>query len=102
MNDLVLTGCIPNVLASYLKALAVHRLVAEQEDSGASSWWDPDGVFHLSSSLDRDGLIEFLLDRYAPTPVVTPWNGGSGFYPSDQKSGIEAIERSTGDRFQPY
>jgi hypothetical protein len=31
-HDLVLSGCVPTVLGSYLKALAIHRLVSEQLD----------------------------------------------------------------------
>ena len=102
MNDLVLEGCVSSVLASYLKALAVHRLVAEQLDPGARSWWDGDGRFHLESSASWEELVAFFADRYAPTPVVTPWNGGSGFHPGDQLAGIDAIRTSSGLRFESY
>ena len=90
-HDLVLAGCIPQVLAGYLEALGVHRLVAEQLDPEALSYWDSDGRFHLVSSADRDALVAFFVERYEPTPIVTPWNGGSGFYPGDQRAGIDAI-----------
>ena len=92
--DLVLPGCVPTVLASYLKALAIHRLITEQLDHTATSWWDGNAQFHLVSAADRPALIAFFAERYAPTPIVTPWNGGSGFYPRDQQAGIQAIQRS--------
>jgi len=101
-HDVVLSGCVSTVLGSYLKALGTHRLVAEQFDASALACWDRSGRFHLVSSADRDGLIDFFVHRYAPTPLVTPWNGGSGFYASDQQSGIQAITRCHDERFARY
>ena len=101
-HDLSLPGCNPTPLGSYLKGLAVHRLVAMQADPGASSCWDGNRVFHLVSALDRGSLLAFFLESYSPTPLVTPWNGGSGFFPKDQKSGFEAVARSKEARFAPY
>lgn len=101
-HDLVLPGCVPAVLASYLKALAIHRLVSEQLDPAATSRWDINGQFHLLSTADRPALTAFFAGRYAPTPIVTPWNGGSGFYAGDQQAGIQALAESTADRFQQY
>ncbi len=101
MNTIRLTGCPAQPLASYLKALAVLRLVSEQADAQARGWWSPT-CFVIESALDREGVLEFFLKRYCPTPVVAPWNGGSGFYPKDRKVGIDAIEASTDSRFQQY
>ena len=101
-HDLVLSGCVSTVLSSYLKALGTHRLVAEQLDPSAMSCWDRGGRFHLVSSADRDRLVDFFVHRYAPTPLVTPWNGGSGFYAGDQQIGIQAIARSHDERFARY
>lgn len=100
-HDLVLEGCRREPLADYLKALGVFRIVAEQADPEARAWWSG-GVFRLRSSLDRDALLEFFAARYTPTPIVAPWNGGSGFYDKDNQDGISAIERSTSERFAPY
>jgi len=96
-----LAGCAPIPLAHYLKALGVLRLVSEQVDSGAQGWWEND-TFWLRSTLDRDGLVAFFLERYKPTPIVAPWNGGSGFYPNDMQSALLAIENGGADRFQSY
>ena len=74
-----LTGCSPTPLASYLKALGILRLVAEQADSKVQGWWSGD-VFHLRTKLDRGALSKFFLDDYAPTPLVGPWGARSGFY----------------------
>jgi CRISPR-associated protein Csx17 len=101
MNDLLLEGCISSVLASYLKALAVHRLVTEQADPSARSWWDNDGRFHLVSKLTWEEIVAFLAHSYRPTPIVTPWNGGSGWW-GRSIEGLSAIRTSTDARFESY
>ncbi len=96
-----LRGCAPTPLAHYLKALGVLRLVATQRDEAARGFWKDD-VFHLATTLDRDALLRFFCDEYAPTPMLSPWNGGSGFYPKDSKEGINAIATSPAARFASY
>lgn len=80
MPDLALLGCRPEPLMSYLKALGVLRLVAEQADPAARLWWDRTGHAVLRSRLDETGLETFFLDEYRPSPITSPWNGGSGYY----------------------
>ena len=104
--EISLLGCTPTPLASYLKALAVLRLVAEAGTEGggdpdATGFWRND-VFVLRTRLTDDELRNFFLERYRPTPLVAPWNGGSGFYPKDNTDGIRALDESTADRFAPY
>lgn len=99
-----LTGCTPTPLASYLKALGILRLVAQQADPEARGMWRED-VFHLVTSLDQAELLTFFAERYAPTPIVTPWNGGSGFYPKDKAArskGVDPLAASTHPRFALY
>jgi len=96
-----LDGCRPTPLAHYLKALGVLRLVAEQKDLATRGFWRDD-VFHLATKLDRDELEKFFLEEYQPTPMVAPWNGGSGFFPKDNKSGIGPIEESIALRLSPF
>ena len=89
---------------AYLKALGVFRLVSEQKDSSARAWWRNDR-FYLSSALNRDGLVAFLLDEYRPTPIVSPWNGGGGFFStssSKSKAAVGAIAASESDRIEVY
>jgi CRISPR-associated protein Csx17 len=95
-----LVGCRPEPLGSYLKALGVLRLVAEQADRGASAWWAPDG-FVLSSTLDQDALVRFFLNAYRPSPILSPWNSSSGFGPEGAGE-LHVIEASTDPRLQPY
>jgi len=101
MNRVLLPGCAPIPLAHYLKALGVLRLVSEQADPRAAGCWHRD-VFVLHSRLDRQGLLDFFLHHYAPTPILAPWNGGSGFYPGDNSVALQAIEESQCPRLASY
>lgn len=110
--DIALAGCTPEPLMAYLKALGILRLVSEQEDHEARGWWRND-VFWLRSALDTGGLIEFFLKEYVPTPLVAPWNAGSGFYlkwderkksfkQREASEAVSTIERSVTARLKPY
>ena len=55
----VLDGCSPVPLASYLKALGVFRLVAEQADPQARGFWR-DERFVLRTFLAQDELVRFF------------------------------------------
>lgn len=101
MPELILNGCRTTPLAAYLKALGVFRLLAEQAEPGVKAFWSND-VFILDTNLDREKVLDFFVEEYSPTPIVSPWNGGSGFYEGDAKEGIEAIVSSNDDRFAIY
>lgn len=95
-----LSGCAPIPLASYLKALGVLRLVSAV-DTQAQGWWDAD-TFWLRSKLDREGLLQFFLNQYEPTPLVAPWNGGSGFFSNDNQEALLAIVSGKANRLAAY
>lgn len=112
MHELILHGCTPEPLMSYLKALGILRLVAEQADPEARAAWRT-GVFVLSSDLDEDALMKFFLEKYRPTPLLAPWNGGCGFYlkwdpkkklfkSRDVVDAMDALYNSTAERLAPY
>ncbi|WP_207061641.1 type I-U CRISPR-associated protein Csx17 [Motiliproteus sp. SC1-56] len=100
MNRILLKGCAPTPLAHYLKALGIQRLVAEQLDPKVKGAWRDDG-FELMANVDDQALQDFFLNRYQPTAVLAPWNGGSGFFPSDNKDGFGPIVAGTAERFAP-
>jgi len=99
--DVVLTACRPEPLAGYLKALGILRLVAEQRDADARGFWRGEH-FVLRSQLSRDALVDFLIRDWSPTPVLAPWNGGSGFYPKDNAEAAEAILQSNDARLRVF
>jgi CRISPR-associated protein Csx17 len=100
MPEVHLPGCTPEPLMSYLKALGVFRLVAEQADPDARLSWRG-GIAHLHGTLDRDNLVTFFLEQYRPTPIVAPWNGGSGFYGGGSEP-LHSITESNSLRFELY
>jgi CRISPR-associated protein Csx17 len=95
----VLAGCAPEPLAHYLKALGILRLVSEQKDETCRGAW-LDDRFVLVTTLSREELEKFFLEEYKPTPIIDPWNGGSGFFPKDNKKGLQALLASQNPRLQ--
>ena len=89
---LVLDGCTPTPLASYLKALGVLRLLSspannvsgEAADPRARGWWANEH-FHLRTTLVRDDVRRFFLEDYAPSPIIAPWNGRAGFLEGEEQ-----------------
>lgn len=94
-HEMVLGGCSPTPLASYLKALGVLRLLGEQRPQWqVRGAWRADHFVLKSSAfvgidaVDRERLQAYFLDEYRPTPIVAPWNGGSGFYFQEGTGGL--------------
>lgn len=100
MTDVRLMGCTSTPVGSYLKAFGVLRLVAVQADPDARGRWR-NGAFELRSQLDLDDLVGFLTERYVPSPILSPWNGGSGFHPKDVGAGaaLRTLDQRTHPRF---
>lgn len=100
MNEIVLEGCTATPLAGYLKALGVLRLLSAKYPETRGAWRGD--RFVLATSLDREGIEQFFLNDYAPTPIMAPWNGGSGFYEKDNKDALLRIVRSEDPRLSDY
>ena len=97
-QELDLRGCTPEPLMAYLKALGIFRIVAEQRDNESRAFWHNDAFF-LRSQLDREALVRFFLEEYRPTPIISPWNGGSGFYRKDNPEAKNAILEAESPKF---
>lgn len=100
-HDICLTGCTPEPLMNYLKALGVVRLVGEQKDAAARGWWRNE-AFWLRSALDRSSLLQFFLDEYAPTPIISPWNKDSFFLKRGKENCLAELLNSQDPRFETY
>lgn len=104
-HEVMLAGCTPMPLASYLKALGVLRLVSEQVDSDARGFWHND-QFVIASKLDAEGIRQYFLEGYRPTPLLAPWGARSGFYPGSAESGarkvLQELEATSDSRLQSY
>ena len=101
MNEILLQGCQSQPLAGYLKALGVVRTLAEQVDPKILCRWTRQG-FEIQSTLNLEELNLFYMEHYAPTPVIAPWNGGSGYYPKDNSGALESILANQSKRFDNY
>lgn len=89
-----LDGCTAIPLSSYLKALGVLRLITEQgKDEHARGWWDGWG-FRLMTCLSKEDLERFFVEEYCPTPILSPWNRGSGFY-SEADEAVQKLMETT-------
>lgn len=100
MNRVIMAGCSPEPIMMNLKALGIFRVIAEQEDPDAAASWEND-KFVLHTRLSKDEMREFFLTKYCPTPIVSPWNGGSGFLDLDG-SKIDEVENTTDPRLSGY
>ena len=78
MNRLVLGGCQAVTLSGYLQALGVLRVLSLQHDPSAYLHWEHDTPV-LTTALTTGQLTSWLADGYAPSPIISPWNAGSGF-----------------------
>lgn len=101
MPELRLDGCRATPLAGYLKALGLVRVAARQFDPAVRARWDGETLV-VQTERAEDELVDWLLDGYAPTPVVSPWNGGSGFFPRDNTRALDAIMASSDSRLAPF
>lgn len=95
-----LKGCPPTPLLSYMKSLGILRLISETVDPGARGFWKNE-CFHLVTRLSPDELERFFLYEYAPSPLLSPWNKGSGFY-SEKDAGLSPLENSKAARLDLF
>lgn len=81
-DGIQLSGCTPEPIAGYLKALGVLRILAEQVDPNIRGFWQ-ENAFHLEG-ITQEQLIEFFCKDWQPTPVTQPWNNGTGYTKGSQ------------------
>lgn len=99
-HTVALPGATPESLMSYLKGLGTLRLIAGVDHDTRACW--KGGVLQLASSLDADALERFLLDEYRPSPIISPWNAGSGFWDSKAAGkALRKVEESASSRLSP-
>jgi CRISPR-associated protein Csx17 len=94
-------GLRPDQLNTYLAALGLIRAVCEQADQETVCWWD-NGTFVMDTALDD--LADFLVHDYRPSPILSPWNSGSGYGEADksQRQALERILSSDSPRLQSF
>jgi len=93
-------GVRPEPLASYLAGLGLIRVLGEQADPAAMAAWTRDGLVIGTAVPD---IAAWLVDEYVPTPVLSPWNSGSGFGQKDKEPlrALEAVLAHASPRLAP-
>lgn len=94
-------GCYITPLSSYLKALGLMKIIGEQKDGNARFYWE-NSIFLIETELSMEQIIDFLIDDYSPSPIMSPWSGGGGFYFSDNHESMDKIVESQKKRFEEY
>jgi CRISPR-associated protein Csx17 len=96
----ILPGIRPEPLASYLAGLGLIRVLAEQADKDLTAAWTPQGLAITTVVTD---IAAWLAAEYVPTPVVSPWNNGSGFGGKDKEPlrVLETLLKHPSLRFDP-
>ncbi len=105
MKEITLEGCSAENLMGYLKALGIFRIVAGQKEPTIKARWKGQHFCLLSEEMSSpEELREFLLNKYKPSPIASPWNGGSGFYKSDisARKNIQTLLESSRERLSNY
>lgn len=99
----LLSGCTPSPLIHYLKALGVMRLLANQFDPSVRGAWTTDG-FQIDTVKSKEEILDFFLNHYVPTPIISPWNAASGFNKKDKKPKelLDTLCGNKSSRFQGY
>jgi CRISPR-associated protein Csx17 len=77
-----LSGIRPEPLASYLAGLGLVRVLGDQADQDITASWHG-GTLSVTTAVED--IAQWLAESYVPAPVLSPWNGGSGFGEKDKK-----------------
>lgn len=99
-HEIVLTGCTPSPLVNYLKGLGVLRILNNFDPDTRAAWVGEN--LRLASTKPLEVLFHYLLNDYTPTPVLAPWNGGSGFYKKGNQESFQKIKDSKTSRLCVY
>ncbi len=96
---------IPHVrgesLGTHLAGLGLLRVLADQADPTVRSYFDGDSLI-IETTVDD--LAAWLVDDYTPTPVLSPWNEGSGFGAKDRapKEALNRLLANESPRLDPF
>ncbi|MCB9389533.1 MAG: type I-U CRISPR-associated protein Csx17 [Acidimicrobiia bacterium] len=101
MNTIHLSGCTDLPLMRLLSGFGVIQAVGTQLDPSARfAWRRGELVVHTMATADE--LVDFFLDSWSPTPIISPWNGSSGFDGRAAQDDLEVIEGTSAPRFADY
>lgn len=90
MPTQLVPGARGRSLANSLAGLGLVKVLAEQAHLSLSCCYTPDGLVIETAVED---VASWLVEKYRPTPVLSPWNEGSGFGAKDKapKDALSAL-----------
>ena len=91
MNQHLLEGCRTTPVSNYLKALGLFRIVSKK-DPGSTACWKNDN-FVLETEMSKEEIMEFLLNKYSPTPIISPWSFNKFEKTCDKLKDLIELER---------
>ncbi len=100
-DSIRLDGTSENSMIHYLKALGILKILNEQVDADATGMWIDKRFVINSDVVGEESLVDFFADSYTPTPIVSPWNRGSGFY-NTGRGNLQKIKNTTEPRLEKY
>ena len=100
-KSVLFAGLQAQSLGGYMSALGVLRVCSELA-AGCSirCRWLEHG-FELSG-LSESEVISLIAKHYCPTPIVSPWAGGSGFAEGEDAAALNQIRTSADPRLSAY
>lgn len=94
-----LHGLRRDVPIRLLAGLGLLHVTAAQWRTDARSWWRR-GRLGFHGDVRPAELERFLLELYVPSPILSPWNAGSGFFERDGAKTLGRIARSRAHRLE--
>lgn len=75
---IALDGCRTEPLGSYLQGLGAWRAIVRLLDADARARWSADRL-ELQTCVEPGEVVSWLVEKFEPLAIVSPWNKGSGF-----------------------
>lgn len=102
MSRIELPGCRTEPLGSYLQGLGMWRCLTRLIDPGARAHWESGHLVLTTTAVSSvDELVEQLVARFEPLPIVSPWNAGSGFARNGKSASAERTLQAIRDSSEP-
>lgn len=105
---ITMRGCNTSTMSRYLKSLGAFSVMAKSLTSTVrASWKDAYMEIHLDLGKDintEEYVVDHVYREYRPTPILTPWNGGGGFFEGGGASSdvLRKVENSTHPQLAVY
>ena len=105
MNHIELPGLKPQPLLNYLAGHGLIRILGQQRPEWRTRAWWQGGLNLQLHDANFDDLTEFLVHDYAPSPIMSPWNGRASLAASkggQYQNNLQSIRQSDQPRYHEF